>query len=127
MKVICDTSFRVALFLESDVNHTKAITLAKEIKITEQILLLNPFIIEETSTILTYKGSKKMAHDFLKSLQELSTVNTGTSIEEYIAYFHVIKEKISFADTSILFDAIKYQCTLVSFDKQQNTIRKKMW
>jgi len=55
MKYIIDTSFFVALFLVTDVNHEKAKKILISKKLTLVDIVLNDFVIEETFTILTYK------------------------------------------------------------------------
>jgi hypothetical protein len=37
---------------------------------------------------------------------------------EYIRYFEVLWKKVSVVDVSILYDSIKYDCEILSFDKE---------
>lgn len=124
MKIIIDSSFWVALFLPQDSNHDIAVKIAKEIDIVNQTVFINNFVIEETLTILTYKGTKNIAAEFLNAMNDIGILYTSSSIDEHIGYFYVTKHKISFADHSIIFDAIKYNLHLITFDKQQEKIWK---
>ena len=83
---------------------------------------MNPFIIEEVFTILTYKWWKKFSDNFFKSLRIFNIIYSSTSMEKYITFYSNVEQKISFADISIIYDWIYYNCELISFDKQQKWI-----
>lgn len=126
MKYIIDTSFFIALFLTNDINHSKA----KEILIKNNILksdiILNNFIIEETSTILTYKHSNQLSFSFLESIGIFNSIFPETWIYNYMDFYKSLNKKISFADSSIIYDWIIYNCELITFDKQQKNIFSKI-
>ena len=122
MKYIIDTSFFISLFLEEDVNHEEAKKILKEKNILTNDIIMNPFIIEEVFTILTYKWWKKFSDNFFKSLKIFNIIYSSTSMEKYINFYSNVEQKISFADISIIYDWIYYNCELISFDKQQKGI-----
>jgi len=122
MKYIIDTSFFISLFLEEDINHEEAKNILKEKSILTNDVIMNPFIIEEVFTILTYKWWKKFSDNFFKSLKIFNIIYSSTSMEKYINFYSNVEQKISFADISIIYDWIYYNCELISFDKQQNWI-----
>ena len=122
MKYIIDTSFFISLFLEEDINHEEAKNILKEKSILTNDVIMNPFIIEEVFTILTYKWWKKFSDNFFKSLKIFNIIYSSTSMEKYINFYSNVEQKISFADISIIYDWIYYNCELISFDKQQKWI-----
>ncbi len=122
MKYIIDTSFFISLFLEEDINHEEAKKILKEKNILTNDVIMNPFIIEEVFTILTYKWWKKFSDNFFKSLKIFNIIYSSTSMEKYINFYSNVEQKISFADISIIYDWIYYNCELISFDKQQKWI-----
>lgn len=64
---IVDSSVRVSLFLDNDSMHSIAVGILK--KIDNKILL--PYcVINEVTTVLTYKHSKKQANLFLEYISE---------------------------------------------------------
>ncbi len=126
MKYIIDTSFFVALFLVTDVNHEKAKKILISKKLTLVDIVLNDFVIEETFTILTYKWWKKLSNNFSNSLKVLNIIYSSTSIQQYIHNYNLIDTKISFADIWVIYDGLNYNCELISFDKQQKSIYKKL-
>ena len=125
MKYTLDSSFLVALFYSSDINHEKAKNILIAEKLLECDIFINNFIIEEVTTVLTYKWWKKLWDNFLNAINVFNIIYCSTSIEKYISFFKNFESKISFADIAILYDSLAYNTKLISFDKQQNNLYKK--
>jgi len=126
MKYTLDSSFWVSFFYWDDTNHEKA----KEIFLTEHLvekdIIINNFIIEEVSTVLTYKWWKKLSDNFLNALNIFNLIYSSIWIKDYISFYKEFQNKISFADIAILYDAIYYNTKLISFDKQQKSLFKQL-
>ena len=122
MKYTIDSSFWVSFFYVNDVNHEKAKEIFIEKNLIDKDIIINSFIVEEVTTILTYKWWKELWDNFLEALEVFNLIYSSVSIKDYILFYKNINNKISFADTSILYDAIYYNTKLITFDKQQETI-----
>jgi predicted nucleic acid-binding protein len=75
-------------------------------------------VLEEVFTLITYKVGvkyKKIVNDFLKNLA-VQFINS--SLSEYRDFFvFKVNIKISFTDASLVYDALKYDVQLVTFDE----------
>lgn len=123
MAHLVDSSVWVALFIDSDANHTKAAALLKSLK---GKILVPYCVINETATVLAYKHSKHQADTFLGFLQESSNVILfADQIEDEVDYYQSHATRISFTDSALVYLAKHLSADLVTFDKQQATFSKK--
>jgi len=60
-KVFVDTSGWVALFVENDKNHKKAVSIFKEIKSLKALIYTSDYCIDETITTILARGSHKQS------------------------------------------------------------------
>lgn len=58
-KIFVDTSGWVALFVENDTNHTKAVSIFEQIKNSKVSIYTSDYCIDETITTILAKGSHK--------------------------------------------------------------------
>ena len=60
-KIFVDTSGLVALFVENDTNHTKAVSIFEEIKNSKVPIYTSDYCIDETITTILSRGSHKQS------------------------------------------------------------------
>jgi hypothetical protein len=71
---------------------------------------------------LTYKWWREISKWFYKLLNVFNIIFPSTGIYQYIEFYNNFDIKISFADMAIIFDWLKHNCELITFDKQQEKI-----
>jgi predicted nucleic acid-binding protein len=82
------------------------------------LLYINELTYTEILTVITYKKW----FDFIEIIKDFISdsnaffINSGNM--EYIRYFEILWKKISVVDVSILYNSIKYNCKILSFDKE---------
>jgi predicted nucleic acid-binding protein len=117
---LLDSSFLVALFLADDIHHQKILEVFDEFS-KENVMFYVPCrIIEETSTVLTYKGNKNMSNkfiDFVEQDQRFLLIENNHS-KELEFYRYQITQNISFIDASLIMIANDYSLEILSLDKQ---------
>jgi predicted nucleic acid-binding protein len=64
MKILVDADTLIALAKEDDINHLKAVKIAKSLK--KETLYVTPMTIPEATMVLSYRLSQKTASQFLK-------------------------------------------------------------
>ena len=123
--VLLDSNVWVALFNEGDSFHEQAVRIFEQIE-DEEIIL--PYVIAaETATVLTYKLSKKAANFFLETAinnQGIQIINNDFPREAI--FFLGFKEKMSFQDFSLVFLAKQKGYKLLTFDKQQEKLLRRI-
>lgn len=128
MKVFLDSSFIIALILENDDLHQKAILLKEKGILSDKCYISN-LIINEVVTVIGNKTNKEIAkysYYFLKdnciliNETEISYINDRT-MDTYLEH----NTKLSFADCSIV-EVMKESSInkLVSFDKYFDRVDK---
>lgn len=124
-ETICvDSSFLISLLYKNGSLHEKAKELFFYLWIEKSIVIINNFIIEEVTTVFTYKWFINLVPYFYKLLDSLNTNYSNLSIEDYKMFFLKLNKKISFADSSIILDSLKYKAKIVTFDEQLERIFK---
>jgi len=118
---IIDSSVWVSLFLDFDVNHKSSISVFESLW-TSKIVL--PYcVINEVSTVLTYKWNKEIANSFLNFIKNNNDIFIeNDNILDEIDFFISNDSKISFTDLSIIKIAKDYLLDLITFDKQMANI-----
>ena len=122
MTFLIDSSVWIALFLDFDTQHTKAVRVFPTLTGTTYA----PYcVIGEVATILAYKHSKTQADSFLKYLEDNSgVVLLDDNAEDEIAFYKSFNHKMSFTDASLIFLSKKLNAELVTFDQQLTRIAK---
>lgn len=121
---ILDSNIFIALYFKSDTLHQDAIELMKSLNDCE---IFVPYcVIQEVTTILTYRLGKKTADNFI---DDISNANNcfliDNNIYEEMIFFRKTNKKLSFTDLSLIFLAKKYKASLITFDKQLRNFNKK--
>lgn len=116
MKYIFDSSFLLSLYIAEDVNHDKALEIFWNLKESD-LFYINELTYTEILTVITYKNGFNSVIEIKNILSDLNVVFINSWTFEYVRYFEYIGKKISVVDISILYDSIKYDCDILSFDK----------
>lgn len=122
---IIDSSVWVSLFLDFDVNHNESIEIFEKISNTKIIL---PYcVINEVSSVLTYKWNKNIANNFLNFIKNNEDIFIeNNNIFDEIDFFVWIDEKVSFTDLAVIKIAFDFWLELITFDKQMIKIFKSL-
>jgi len=123
MKYIFDSSFLISLYLEDDINHDNAINIFLWLN-EDDNFYINELILIELITVITYKKWFSKVKEIKSIINELNTIIINSWYLEYINYFEYLEKKISVADCSVIYDSIKYNCMILSYDKQLLKISK---
>ena len=60
-KIFVDTSGWVALFVEKDINHKKAVSVFEELKSSKALIHTSDYVIDETITTILVRGNHKQS------------------------------------------------------------------
>jgi predicted nucleic acid-binding protein len=124
MKYIFDSSFLLSLYILEDVNHKKALDIFATLP-DNSIFYINELTYIELLTVITYKKWFNFISKMKTFIQDSNTFFINSWNLEYIRYFEMLWKKISIVDISILYDSNKYDCKILSFDKEILKIEKK--
>lgn len=116
MKYIFDSSFLLSLYIAEDVNHDKALEIFWNLK-ENDLFYINELTYNELLTVITYKKGFNSVNDIKNILNDLNSFFINSWNFEYVKYFEYIGKKISIVDISILYDSIKYDYEILSFDR----------
>ena len=123
-KIILDSNIFVAFYFENDSLHNDALKIMQEI--VDFTIILPYCVIQEVSTILTYRIWKHAADTFLEDIKLASNIIlVDNNLTEEIDFFGKIKNKISFTDVSLIHLSLKFNALLITFDKQLLSIANK--
>ena len=117
MRYIFDSSFLLSLHLLEDVNHEKAVEIFASLP-EDAVFYMNELTYVELLTVMTYKKWFKFVRNMRDFISDSNTFFVNSGNFEYIRYFEALSKKISVVDVSILYDALKYDCEILSFDKE---------
>ncbi len=113
---LLDSSVWVALYLDFDSNHDKAIGIYENIK--GKIAITN-LVMEEVVTVLTYKHSREQSDNFIKFIISNSDIDFIDYDFKNVLSFHLNhSHKISLTDSSLIFLSKKNNTKIYSFDKK---------
>ncbi len=120
---VVDSSVWVWLFLDFDVHHDTARNIFQEIS-TSKIIL--PYcVINEVSSVLTYKWGKNIADSFLKFVTQNEDIFIEQdTITEEVQFFLSLDKKMSFTDIAVIKIAWDYNLELITFDEQMIQVFK---
>ena len=121
---VVDSSVFVAFYSGADVNHSLALRFFSEVN--EAILVVHPYVIQETASVLCYKYGYEAAVPFLDHvLKATNIIIPSVNLTNEIAGFLVLRKKISFTDTALIQLAKRLHAELVTFDKQMISLAKR--
>lgn len=117
---VLDSSVWVALFLDGDTNHDKALAGFGEITGTIYV----PYVVlSEVANVLVYKHSKEQADAFVSFVvSDARCVILESSYSVDITAFLAVHKKISFADMAIIATARTLGVALLTFDEQMRRV-----
>jgi predicted nucleic acid-binding protein len=116
-RFVIDSNVFVAAYYQGDSSHTEAIKILSGLN--NKILIVHPFVLQETATVLADKLGKQAAVNFLTDIENAANVVIpAVDIKEEIKYFISVKKKISFTDASLIALAKQMKAHLVTFDRQ---------
>ena len=123
-RVILDSNIFIAFCYENDSLHEESVLLMQELQNKEIII---PYcVIQEVTTILAYKLSKKAADNFLNNVKQANNVLlVNNDVFTEINFYQTFTEKISFTDIALMHLSRKYKAPLFTFDKQLISVFKK--
>lgn len=120
---IIDASVFVALYRDIDAQHSEAFRTMNEL--LERTLVVHPYIIQETATVLTYKCGVAVANRFLADIAVATNVIIpAVDVRRDMQTFVSIGSRISFADAALIALAKQTGGKIVTFDKQILSIFK---
>ncbi len=120
---LIDSNIFIAFWSETEELHEKAKNILMDIN--NRTIVIHPYIIAETTTVLSYKYGIEKSKDFLKYITTASNVKIlPVSISFDIDLYSKNNKKISFIDMTLIGLAKEYGYVLVTFDKQMIKVSK---
>lgn len=124
MARLVDSSVWVALFLDFDTLHNKAISLIEQ---QRETLYVPYCVLNESASVLTYKHSKEQANQFLSYLTGTDAIMCiDDEIDEEIEWFLRYSQRLSFTDISLLYFSKRLRAPILTFDVQLLKESRKM-
>ena len=115
--IVLDTSFLIALYLSEDSNHTEALKLFINDK--NELFTISDLILEETLTVLNYKKDiefTRIVYSELLSTKNIIITSSAMDKNSIIDIFFSQKKQLSFQDASIVYQCLKTNARLFTFD-----------
>ena len=123
MANLVDSSVWIALFLDFDTQHKKAELLFAKLK---GAIYLPYCVLNEVTTILAYKHSKRQADQFLDFIKENPSINLlHDSVSEEMTFYRTLQARLSFTDAALLLFSKTTKAELLTFDKQLQRLIKR--
>ena len=123
MANLVDSSVWIALFLDFDTQHKKAELLFAKLK---GAIYLPYCVLNEVTTILAYKHSKRQADQFLDFIEENPSINLlHDSVSEEMIFYKTLQARLSFTDAALLLFSKTTKAELLTFDKQLQRFAKR--
>lgn len=121
---VIDSSVFVAFYRDVDSLHADALAIMRDI--SDATLVVYPYVIQETATVLAYAVGLPLAKQFLTDISESANVLIPvTNIQRDTQAFMSIKAKISFTDAALVALAKETGARLVTFDMQMLSLARK--
>lgn len=121
---VIDSSVFVAFYRDIDAFHADALRIMREL--SEAILVVHPYVIQETATVLAYGSGLPVAKRFLANITAASNiVIPATDIQNDIRLFLDFNSKLSFTDIALIGLAKEMSIPLITFDRKMLTLSKK--
>lgn len=121
---VIDSSVFVAFYREVDSQHEDAIRVMQEI--SGFTLIVHPYVIQETATVLTYGCGVAVAKQFLSDIGNASNIIIpAIDIQHDARLFMASGAKLSFTDVALIGLAKEMGTSLVTFDKQMLKLIRK--
>ena len=123
--VVVDSSFFLALYNIDDSQHVDAVHAAEEL--THHTLVVHPYVVQEVSTVLSYRFGTEVAKKFLSDVKNANNVLIPfVDVRRDIDYFVTnAGKKMSFTDLILVALAENMNASLLTFDRQMLALFKK--
>lgn len=123
-RCVIDSSVFVAFYREVDSLHADALAIMREI--SDATLIVHPYVVQETTTVLAYAVGLPLAKQFLSDLEESpNVVIPPIDMQRDIQAFKNVKVRISFTDSTLVALAKDLGARLVTFDMQMLSLARK--
>lgn len=120
---VIDSNVFVAFYDEADSNNSLAKSALKEL--SKGQLIVHPYVIQEVSTILTYRFGIIMAKKFLGDIKKSDNVVIPfVNISGDMDFFISLAKKVAFTDATLIALSKESGAALLTFDKQMIRIAK---
>ncbi|KKU60032.1 MAG: hypothetical protein UX81_C0005G0028 [Parcubacteria group bacterium GW2011_GWA2_47_12] len=117
--IIVDSSFLVALYITDDSQHEIAEKIAKQMSGVKKIIVMHPYVIQEVTTILTYRIGIILAQRFLNDLfASKSVIIPQVNVLQEADFFKRMEKRMSFTDITLVHLAKQTDTPILSFDRQ---------
>lgn len=114
---VIDSSVLISFYAKNDSMHSEALTVIEDIGLAK--ILLHPFVVQETVTVLTRKAGLDMAHRFIDDILKSENVQLiYHDIENELEVFKATGSKMSLTDIALANAAQIREAVLVTFDKE---------
>ncbi|RJQ34504.1 type II toxin-antitoxin system VapC family toxin [Candidatus Parcubacteria bacterium] len=116
-RFLIDSSVFVAFYYEGDAQHTDALRVMADI--SAQVLIVHPYVIQETATVLAYRLGMPVAKAFVTDVMKAKNVLIpAADVYRDAAFFLDYSKKMSFTDIALIGLARSMGVPIVTFDKQ---------
>ncbi len=114
---VLDSNIFVWAFYEDDSLHELSVQLLHEIK--DARIIVPYCVVQEVSSIFSYRFGKQKADNFLHFLLETDSIELiNNDILDEVNFYLSFEDKISFTDLSLILISQKFSAELLTFDKQ---------
>lgn len=121
---VIDSSVFVAFYRDIDTLHHEALRVMQEL--SSDTLIVHPYVIQETATVLTYGVGLPVAKRFLVDITTASNITIPSlNIQQDIKLFSYSRAKLSFTDIALIGLAKEMGVPLITFDRQMLALSKK--
>jgi predicted nucleic acid-binding protein len=115
--IVIDSSVFVALYCESDTQHTKAVQIMNDLK--GSTIVVHPYVVQESATVLAYRFGAKLAKAFVADIKNAPNIHIpAVDLKRDIDHFTLQKKKMSFTDSTLIGLAQSMNAILLTFDRQ---------
>ena|SRR3989338_6512519 len=116
---VIDSSVFVAFYRDIDSHNREAIAIMQELAAAGVSMIVHPYVVQETATVLAYSSGLDIAKRFLSDLAEASNaVVPVVAIQHDMQLYTVCDVKISFTDCALIGLAKEMNARLITFDRQ---------
>jgi predicted nucleic acid-binding protein len=120
---IVDSSVFVAFYRDVDSQHSDALAVMKDLQ--DATLIVHPYVIQETATVLTYRVGLSIAKQFCADVLAANNVLIPAVDARYdSARFLDLYKRISFTDAALIELSRTTGARIVTFDAQMRAFTR---
>lgn len=118
---IIDSSVFVAFYRDVDSQHVDAVRVME--KVANMTLIVHPYVIQETATVLAYKVGLEAAKKFCLDVISAGNVIIPSVDARYdVGRFTDIGKKVSFTDAALVELSRTSGAEIITFDKELRSL-----